>query len=95
MVWVQIQTAEQATWDDYVRVVEAVGTEPPEGLIVHAATPHGATWRSVDVWESEAAYDRFRDERLMPAVQEALPAELANAGPPPSESFEAQHVIRP
>jgi hypothetical protein len=27
-------------------------------------------WRSVDIWESQAAYERFLDERLMPAVRE-------------------------
>lgn len=95
MPWVQIQKATQATWDDYAQVQQALeGSEPPAGLIFHAAgeQPNGC-WQAVSVWESEADFDRFREERIMPAVRRALGDELADAGPPPSESFEAKHVI--
>ncbi len=97
MTWVQIQKAEVATWDDYERVSAALGADdnPPEGLILHAAGEEGGRWRSVEVWESEAAYRRFRDERLMPAVVEALGDAMASAGPPPEESFEVKHLIKP
>ena len=96
MAWVLVQKATDATWDDYQRVTDAVGADdnPPEGLIVHAAGEEGATWRSVSVWESQEAYERFRDERLMPAVVQALGQEAVEAGPPPQESFEAKHLVR-
>ena len=96
MAWVLVQTAEETGWDEYERVLKAVGVEddPPEGLIVHAAGEEDGKWRSVSVWESEAAYERFRDERLMPAVVQALGEETAQAGPPPQESFEARHLVK-
>jgi hypothetical protein len=95
MPWVQIQKATEATWNDYAQVqhaLEAGGT--PAGLIYHAAgeQPNGC-WQAVSIWESEDDFNRFRDERILPAVREALGDELADAGPPPSESFEAKHVL--
>ncbi|MGN6798448.1 MAG: hypothetical protein ACTHKS_09880 [Gaiellaceae bacterium] len=95
MPWVQIQKAEQATWDDYAQVqhaLESGGT--PAGLIYHAAgeQPDGR-WQAVSVWESQEAFESFREERIMPAVRQALGDEMAEAGPPPSEWFEAKHVL--
>jgi len=96
MPWVQIQKSTEATWDDYERVQQAVGEDAPSGLIYHAAGEiDGRRWQSVSIWESEDDFNRFREERLMPAVQQALPASMADAGPPPSETFEAKHVFKP
>jgi hypothetical protein len=57
----------------YSRIVEAVGDEPPPGLIVHLAVerPEGGL-RYFDVWESEAGWDRFGEERLHPVVHKML-----------------------
>ena len=68
---------------------------PPEGLIVHAAGEENGKWRSVAVWESQAAFERFRDERLLPAARQALGDEMLDAGPPPQESFEVKHIVKP
>jgi hypothetical protein len=97
MPWAQIQSAAEATWQDYEAVSDAIGADddPPEGLIVHAAGAVDGTWRSVAVWESEAAYERFRDERVLPAVRQALGDAALDAGPPPSESFEVKHLVTP
>lgn len=97
MTWVLIQKAEDATWDDYERVAKAVGVDdnPPEGLIMHAAGEENGKWRMVDIWESESAYQRFRDQRLMPAVREAMGEAAVAAGPPPQESFEVKHLVKP
>ena len=97
MAWVQIQKAQEASWADYESVSRAVGADenPPEGLIVHAAGEENGKWRSVDVWESQAAYERFREERLMPAVRQALGDAAVSAGPPPQESFEVKHLVKP
>ena len=95
MPWVQIQKAAQATWDDYAQVQQALeGGGTPAGLIYHAAgeQPDGR-WQSVSIWESEEAFERFREERIMPAVRQALGDKMADAGPPPSEWFEAKHVL--
>jgi hypothetical protein len=97
MTWVQIQKAEQARWEDYERVGEVLSLgAPPPGLIYHAAgeQPDGR-WQAVSIWESEADYVTFLEERVLPAVRQALGEEMAAAPPPPSESFEAKHIIAP
>ena len=94
MPWVQIQKSTEAKWDDYERVQQAVGEDAPEGLIYHAAGEiEGGRWQSVSIWETEEDFTRFREERLMPAVRQVLPPEMAEGGPPPSETFEAKHVF--
>ena len=93
MPWVQIQKSTEAKWEDYEKVQQALGDDPPQGLLYHVAGEiEGGRWQSVSVWESQEHFDRFLDERLMPAVQEALPA-LAGGGPPPTEWFEAKHIL--
>lgn len=97
MAWALVQTATEMTWSDYERVVQGlnVDADPPAGLIVHAAGEADGKWRSVDVWESEADYNRFREERLMPAVMQTLGEEAVAGGPPPQESFEIKHLVNP
>ena len=97
MAWVHIQIAQETGWAEYESVARAAGVAdaPPEGLIVHAAGEQDGRWCAVSVWESEAAYERFRDERLIPAVREALGDAMVDQGPPPSESFEAKHLVKP
>jgi hypothetical protein len=57
--------------ETYERVLEAarVETDPPEGLIIHASGAIGAGWRVISVWRSGDAFERFRDDRLIPAVR--------------------------
>jgi hypothetical protein len=93
MPWVQIQKSTEAKWEDYEKIQGALGDDPPDGLLYHAAGEiEGGRWQSVSVWESQSDFDRFLEERILPAVQEALPA-FADAGPPPTEWFEAKHVV--
>jgi hypothetical protein len=96
MAWAQIQKSTEATWDEYEAVSNAIGADanPPEGLIVHAAGEADGKWQSVSVWESQEAYERFRDEQVFPAVRQTLGDSAIEAGPPPSESFEVKHLIR-
>jgi hypothetical protein len=49
----------------------------------------------VTVWESQAAYEQFRDERILPAVRATIGDAVIDTGPPPEESFEAKHIIKP
>jgi hypothetical protein len=44
----------------------------PEGLVVHSAGPAENGWYIYDIWESREAFQRFSDERLMPAVREVF-----------------------
>jgi hypothetical protein len=95
MAWVQIQHAAQATWDDHEKVGALIGDEKPEGLILRAAGEVDGRWKAVSVWESKDAYERFVDERVLPAVRQALGDEMMEAGPPPDEWFEAKHLMAP
>ena len=59
------------TRDDYDRAREAVNWEddPAEGGIFHVAWFEDGL-RVLDVWESQQAFERFANERLMPKLQE-------------------------
>jgi hypothetical protein len=39
---------------------------PPAGLIAHVLTDIPGGIRAVDIWESEADFQKFAEERLMP-----------------------------
>jgi hypothetical protein len=50
---------------------------PPVGFRIRMAGPTAHGWRIVSLWDSEADFERFRNERLVPAltgVGRALPA---------------------
>jgi hypothetical protein len=70
----------------YKRIVEQLGPEPPEGLIIHLAIerPEGGL-RYLDVWESEAHCERFTEERLHPVVHGLLREIFGDAPPPEPE----------
>ena len=57
----------------YRRITDGLGDVPPAGLIVHLAIerPEGGL-RYVDLWETEADFDRFAEERLHPVVHGLL-----------------------
>ena len=92
MTWVQIQHAARGTWDDHQKVAALIGEEKPDGLIFRAVGEVDGRWKAVSVWETKDAFERFAEERIRPAVEQALGDEMA-AGPPPTEWFEAKHVI--
>lgn len=79
-------------WPAYERVAAAVGDELPDGLIVHVAGPTEAGVRIIDVWESREQFDRFRRERLLPAI------ERVTGGQGPESAFadlRVQHAMQP
>ncbi|WP_328927387.1 hypothetical protein OG429_24385 [Streptomyces sp. NBC_00190] len=44
---------------------------PPAGLLAHFASPsERGGWQVIDVWESEADFQRFTEEKLIPAAQD-------------------------
>lgn len=61
-----------ASWDAYSERVEVIGAPLPEGLLVHVAGPTDEGFRMIEVWESQAAWERFRDERLAGALDHSL-----------------------
>jgi len=70
----------------YRRITDALGEEPPKGLITHIAVerPEGGL-RYIDVWESEQDFDRFAEERLHPVVHALLSEVFAEQLPPEPE----------
>jgi hypothetical protein len=47
------------------------GQRLPEGCQLHVAGPVDEDWRVFTVWESPDHLQRFRDEKLLPAMREA------------------------
>ena len=67
----------------YKQILARLGPEPLEGLIAHLALRNDdGTLRYIDVWESEAHWDRFAEERLHPVVHLLL-GEIFGATLPP------------
>jgi hypothetical protein len=63
------------------------GDQLPDECIAHIAGPVEQGWRVITVWESREAFDRFREERLVPAIRE-----LAGSEPPPAPTPEINDV---
>jgi hypothetical protein len=57
-----------SSWENYERGAARLSEPAPAGLIVHLAGPTDEGFRVIAVWESEAAWQAFRAERLQPAI---------------------------
>lgn len=77
--------------DTHCKILEAAGNEPILGLIVHAAGPSQGGVRCIDVWERKEDWDRFFNERLMPAMA-AL--DIAGGPPPRFEELDVPVLVR-
>jgi hypothetical protein len=77
------------TTTNYDRVQEALGTKdnPPAGGLVHTAgfDEEAGVFRIFDVWESEAAWNAFFNDRLLPVVR---PMMEAGGRPPETHVYE-------
>ncbi len=78
-------------------MVEALAKEmdvhanPPAGLIVHVATEVPEGVHIVDVWESQADFDRFRTEMLDPSAERLMAA--MGEIPQPMPAFKVSEVF--
>ena len=78
-----------ASWEQYEELVTQLLARLPEGLLYHVAGPTDDGYRTIDVWENQAAWQRFREiaERTCRAglwaapVQRELAAVSAVYGP--------------
>ena len=54
----------------YLALVQALdlGNTMFAGAILHLAGPADGGWRAVDVWADQEAFDRFKTEKLEPAM---------------------------
>lgn len=63
---------------------------PPAGLIFQVASPTDPGFQVISVWDSLASFERFRDERLNPALEaEGVPAEHLTTTTFPVASYTA------
>lgn len=70
----------------------SLDTDPPDGLIVHAAGFSANTFRIITIWETADQKERFERERLMPALQEVV---RDSASPPRMENYELHRLVAP
>ena len=68
----------------YDRLNDEMNTESdlPSGLIHHYAARDGNDMIIFDIWESREDFERFMNERLMPATEKVM------GGPPPDGGVE-------
>ena len=68
---------------------------PPDGLIVHIATATSDGVHVMDIWESEAAFEKFRDDQLMPSMVKYMTEKNMSMDEAPHPTLdEAFDVIR-
>ena len=56
------------------------GGQLPDGCELHIAGPVEEGWRVITVWDSRETFDRFREEKLLPAIRESSPRRRAPRG---------------
>ena len=69
MTFVHVTSTRGHGLADYERVISALGPDPVTGRLSHSVGEANGSLCIVDVWESQAAADRFAAERLFPAFQ--------------------------
>jgi hypothetical protein len=81
---------------NYDAVSEHLGldTNPPDGMIVHTAgwDEESGVFRVLEVWETQEDSERFRRERLQPALEAKLGA-ASNMPPDRDASYELHNLI--
>ena len=69
------EQAGAAEYDKVSAVLDIQGS-PPDGLIFHSAGELEGVFQVFNIWESREHFDRFREERLVPAMKEAMGEEM-------------------
>lgn len=83
------------TKEQYEASLAAVHPGPdqlPEGQIVHAAGPADGGWRIFAVHESQASWEKFRDDTLNPKLQAGVDGGFQT--PPEEQAFELYKLRR-
>jgi hypothetical protein len=62
------------------------GDQLPDGCQLHIGGPVEQGWRVITVWESREAFDRFREEKLLPTFRELAGDEAPPPAPEPEVS---------
>jgi hypothetical protein len=57
-----------ASWEHYAPLAQAFRDPLPDGLILHVAGPTDEGFRTIEIWETRDAWQRFDADRLGPAL---------------------------
>jgi hypothetical protein len=76
-------------------VTDEMGADqnPPDGMLFHTHFEQDGQVRIVDVWESQEAYETFRDSRLLPAMHTVAQRHGIGGPPQPETSVTAVHRV--
>ncbi len=83
------------------QMYDAVGAEmdiesdPPPGLIFHWSGEVDGKWTVTNLWESRDAHDRFREERLFPAIRKVSGMDPADGPQPTITEFAVHDYVKP
>jgi hypothetical protein len=82
------------TKEQYEASIGAVHPEGgglPEGQTFHAAGPSSDGWTIIALHDSQASWERFRDDILIPRMTAGIPGGFA--GPPEETGFEVHNEV--
>ena len=82
------------TKEQYDASVAAVHPSPdslPEGQVYHAAGPSAEGWTIVAIHDSQASWEQFRDNLLLPALQAGIDGGFEGA--PEEKTFEVDTLM--
>lgn len=72
----------------YARVKAEIGDEQPKALVVHLVLKRDGGLRHIGVWESKEDWERFREERVEPALDRVFAAAGFAQRPPQPDDQE-------
>lgn len=70
-------------------------SDPPDGLIFHWAGEVDGKWTLTDVWESRSRYERFREGRLLPAIQKVSGMDPSSGPQATISEFPVHNYLKP
>ena len=76
----------------YRRVAAEIGDEQPEGLVAHLGVKRDGGLRHIEVWDSKEEAERFRTERIEPALDKVF-AGAGVAHRPPRPQMEEIDLV--
>jgi hypothetical protein len=88
--WIEEETDRSTTNYDAITERLMAQNEPIDGLRMHTAGFTGKGFRIFEVWDSQAQFDRFLADRLMPLVMEQ---QGSDPTPPTMTVYELHNVV--
>jgi len=79
-------------YDASIAAVHPSDGSLPEGQLFHAAGPSADGWTIVAIHESQASWERFRNETLMPRMSAGIDGGFT--APPDETTFDVDTEVR-